>query len=253
LGAGSDPRIGEEATRESLSSIRGLLQGADLVFLTGGLGGGTGTGSLPLLAEAARREGALTVAVVTLPLRMEGEPRLQRAIGGLDRLEGKVDTLVVLPNDRLRTAASDIPLREAFRLSDRILTLAVRGLVDTIVRPGLVNLDFADLQAVVRTRGLAVIAVGESDSRNRATDAVQSALRNPLVDMNVSGARALFVNVCGGEDLSLEECGQVVDAVSPLLQKRARVIWGAQIDNGLGPLLRVTLLVSGVPRSRILG
>ena len=186
LGAGSQPRIGEEAAKESESDIKKALQGSDMVFITCGLGGGTGTGSAPVVAEVAKKMGALTVGVVTVPFSMEGQRRYENAIVGLEKMENVVDTLIVIPNDKLVELAPDLPLHTAFKVADEILTNAVKGIAELVTTTGLVNLDFADVRAVMGNGGVALIGVGESDTENRAVEAVEKAINNPLLDVDIN-------------------------------------------------------------------
>ena len=253
LGAGSIPKIGEEAAMESEQDIKHALQGADMVFVTCGLGGGTGTGSAPVVASIAKKLGALTVAIVTLPFSMEGNRRYDNAILGLERLQETVDTLIVIPNDKLLELAPDLPMQTAFKVADEILTNAVKGIAELVTKAGLVNLDFADIRAVMGNGGVALIGVGESDTENRATEAVERAINNPLLDADITGANGALINVAGGPDMTLEEARRVVESVSEKLDEDARVIWGAQISADLSGMIRTMLIVTGVKSSQILG
>ena len=253
LGAGSIPKIGEEAAMESEQEIKQALQGADMVFVTCGLGGGTGTGSAPVVASVAKKLGALTVAIVTLPFSMEGNRRYDNAILGLERLQETVDTLIVIPNDKLLELAPDLPMQTAFKVADEILTNAVKGIAELVTKAGLVNLDFADIRAVMGNGGVALIGVGESDTENRATEAVERAINNPLLDADITGANGALINVAGGPDMTLEEARRVVESVSEKLDEDARVIWGAQIAEDLSGMIRTMLIVTGVKSSQILG
>ncbi len=253
LGAGSDPKLGEEACRENESDIKKNLQGADMVFITCGLGGGTGTGSAPIIAEVAKKVGALTVGVVTLPFAMEGNRRYENAIIGLEKLEQVVDTLIVIPNDKLLELAPDLPLHTAFKVADEILTNAVKGIAELVTKAGLVNLDFADIRAVMAGGGVALIGVGESDTENRAVEAVEKAITNPLLDVDISGANGALINVVGGPDMTLDEARKVVETVSEKLDEDARIIWGAQIYDDLPKTIRTMLIVTGVKSSQIFG
>jgi len=253
LGAGSEPRIGEEAARESEVEIKKSLQTADMVFITCGLGGGTGTGSVPVIAEIAKKVGALTVGIVTLPFSMEGQRRYENAVIGLEKLEQIVDTLIVIPNEKLLELAPDLPLHTAFKVADEILTNAVKGIAELVTKTGLVNLDFADIRAVMKGGGVALIGVGESDSENRAVEAVEKAINNPLLDADISGANGALINVMGGEDMTLDEARKVVETVSEKLDEDARIIWGAQISKDLEKTIRTMLIVTGVKSSQILG
>ena len=253
LGAGSNPQIGEDAARESEHEIKQKLQGADMIFITCGLGGGTGTGSAPVVAEVAKKNGALTVAVVTLPFSMEGQRRYENAIIGLEKLEAIVDTLIVIPNDKLLDLAPDLPLQTAFKVADEILTNAVKGIAELVTKAGLVNLDFADIKAIMGSGGVAMIGVGESDTEKRATEAVEKAITNPLLDIDVGGANGALINVSGGSDMSLDEARRVVETVSSKLAEDAKIIWGAQIYEDLEDTLRVMLIITGVNSPQILG
>jgi cell division protein FtsZ len=253
LGAGSNPRVGEESARESEHELKQALAGSDMVFITCGLGGGTGTGAAPVVAEIAKKQGALTIAVVTLPFSIEGQKRYENAIIGLEKLESIVDTLIVIPNDKLLELAPELPLHTAFKVADEILTNAVKGTTELITRAGLVNLDFADIRAVMVGGGVALIGMGESDSQNRAVEAVEKALQNPLLDVDVSGASGALVNIIGGTDLTLDEAKKILEAINNKLNPEARLIWGAQISEDMENVVRVMLIVTGVKSPQILG
>ncbi|RLF93546.1 cell division protein FtsZ, partial [Thermococci archaeon] len=253
LGAGNDPRLGEEAAREDERLIKDTLEGADMVFVTCGLGGGTGTGSAPIIAEIAKKIGALTVAIVTIPFTVEGIRRQRNAERGLENLRKTADTVIVIPNDKLLEMAPGLPISAAFKVSDDILIRAVMGITDLITKAGLVNLDFADVKSVMRNGGVAMIGLGESDTENRAVEAVEDALHSPLIDIDISGATGALVNVTGSSDMKLEEAEKVVEIVSNELDPEAQIIWGAQIDEELKNALRVMVVVSGVSSPYILG
>ncbi|MBT3323803.1 cell division protein FtsZ [archaeon] len=253
LGAGSNPKVGEDAARESEAEIKQKIAGADMLFITCGLGGGTGTGTAPVVAEIAKKGGALTVAIVTIPFEMEGQRRYENAMIGLEKLEKNVDTLIVIPNDKLLELAPDLPLQTAFKVADEILTNAVKGIAELVTKTGLVNLDFADIRAVMGNGGVSMIGIGEADSDNRAMDAVEKAINNPLLDVDITGASGALVNVLGGNDMTLEEAKQVVESISGKLDDDARIIWGAQISEDLGSGLKVLLIVTGVNSPQILG
>ena len=253
FGAGSNPKLGEESARENEADIKSALQNSDMVFITCGLGGGTGTGSAPVVAEIAKKQGALTVAVVTMPFSMEGHRRYENAILGLEKLEQMVDTLIVIPNDKLLELAPDLPLHTAFKVADEILTNAVNGIAELVTKAGLVNLDFADIRAVMKGGGVALIGVGESDSENRAIEAVEKAISNPLLDVDISGANGALINIAGGEDMTLDEARKVVETISQRLDPEARIIWGAQIYKDLEKTIRTMLIVTGVKSSQIFG
>ena len=253
LGAGSDPKLGEEAARESEHEIKSSIQQSDMVFITCGMGGGTGTGTAPVIADIAKKVGALTVGIVTIPFTMEGNKRNENAIVGLEKMENVVDTLIVIPNDKLLELAPDLPLHVAFKVADEILTNAVKGIAELVTKTGLVNLDFADIRAVMGDGGVALIGVGESDSDNRATEAVEKAINNPLLDVEISGANGALINITGGNDMTLDEARQVVESVSERLSDQAKIIWGAQISEDLDKTLRAMLIVTGVKSSQIIG
>ncbi|NQV09528.1 cell division protein FtsZ [Candidatus Woesearchaeota archaeon] len=253
LGAGSVPKIGEEAAQESEHDLKKNMENADMVFVTCGLGGGTGTGSAPVIAEIGKKLGALVVGVVTLPFSMEGQRRYENAVAGLQKMQDSVDTLIVIPNDKLLELAPELPLHTAFKVADEILTNAVKGIAELVTRAGLVNLDFADIRAVMGKGGVALIGVGESDTENRAVEAVEKAITNPLLDVDIAGANGALINVSGGEDMTLEEARRVVETVSERLDDDARIIWGAQISDDLGGTIRAMLIVTGVKSSQILG
>lgn len=253
LGAGSIPKVGEEAARESEADIKKVLQDADMVFVTCGLGGGTGTGAAPVVADVAKKLGALTVGIVTLPFAMEGQRRYENATIGLEKLENIVDTLIVIPNDKLLELAPDLPLHTAFKIADEILTNAVKGIAELVTKAGLVNLDFADIRTVMGNGGVALIGVGESDTANRAEEAVEKAISNPLLDVDITGANGALINVVGGPDMTLDEARKVVETVSNRLDEDARIIWGAQISDDLSGVLRAMLIITGVKSNQILG
>ncbi len=254
LGAGGDPKIGEEAAKEDLEKIRDVVKDADMVFVTCGLGGGTGTGAAPVIAEVAKKEGALTIAVVTLPFSVEGKRRMENALKGLERLQQTADTCIVIPNDRLLEVVPDLPLTAAFKVADEVLINAVKGITEMITKPGLMNLDFADVRAVMEGGGYALIGIGEAenaDGGNRAVKAVENALNNPLIDVDISGAKGALVHVKGGKDLTLKEAEEVVELVASELADDATVIWGAQIEEDMNDVLRVTVIVTGIENADI--
>jgi cell division protein FtsZ len=253
LGAGSLPQIGEEAALETEEEIRRAVSGADMVFITAGLGGGTGTGCAPVISKAAREEGALTIAVVTLPFVAEGAIRMENAEAGLERLRDVADTVIVVPNDRLLEVVPRLPLYAAFKVADEVLMRAVKGITELITMPGLVNLDFADVRTVMERGGVAMIGMGESDSEDKAIDSVKKALRSPLLDVEISGATAALVNVVGGPDMTMEEAEGVVQEVYNRIDPNARIIWGAQIDPDMEHKMRTMLVVTGVRSPQIYG
>lgn len=253
LGAGSNPKVGEEAAKESEHEIKKKLQGADMVFITCGLGGGTGTGSAPVVAEAAKKQGALVIGVVTLPFTIEGKKRIENAMYGLERLESSVDTLIVIPNDKLLELAPELPLHTAFKVADEILTNAVKGITELVTKVGLVNRDFADVRAIMKDGGVSLIGMGESDSQQRAIEAVEKALENPLLDVDVTSATGALVNIIGGPDLSLDEAKTIIEYLGTKLNEDAKLIWGAQISEDMEKSIRVMLIITGVKSSNIMG
>jgi len=253
LGAGSIPQIGEEAALENEQEIRAAVSGSDMVFIAVGLGGGTGTGVAPVVAKAAREEGALTIAIVTLPFSAEGAIRMENAEAGLERLRDVADTVIVVPNDRLLEVVPKLPLYAAFKVADEVLMRAVKGITELITMPGLVNLDFADVRTVMERGGVAMIGMGESDSEDKAADSVKKAIRSPLLDVDISGATAALVNVVGGPDMTMEEAEGVVQEVYNRVDPGARIIWGAQIDPAMQNKMRTLLVVTGVRSPQIYG
>ena len=245
LGAGNDPDVGEAAAIETYDVIKDVVQ-ADLVFITAGMGGGTGTGAAPLIAKAARENGALTVAIVCLPFEVEGATRKKNATRGLNAFMEHVDTLIAIPNEKLLEIAPDLSLSEAFMVADEVLVRAVKGIAELISRPGLVNLDFADVRTTMRNGGVSIIALGEGQGENRAEEAVYNALQNPLIDVSIENARNILINVSGSADLQLAEAKRVVELVTEQVNPGAEIIYGALIVPELEDRLRVTIIASGV-------
>jgi cell division protein FtsZ len=247
--------IGKELTMGlgSEQDIKKRLAGCDMVFVTCGLGGGTGTGAAPIVAELARKQGALTIGVVTLPFTIEGPKRIENSEYGLERMEGVVDTLIVIPNDKLLEIAPELPLPTAFKVADEILTNAVKGTTELVTKSGLVNLDFADVKAVMMNGGVSLIGMGESDSANRAQEAVDKALSNPLLDVDISNATGALVNIIGGNDMSLDEARAIIAAVGDKLGSDAKMIWGAQISPEMEKTIRVMIIITGVKSAQITG
>lgn len=252
-GAGADPKVGEQAARENEQEIKEAVKGADMVFVTCGLGGGTGTGSAPIVADLAKKTGALTVGIVTMPFSMEGKRRFENALTGLERLENVVDTLIVIPNDKLLELAPDLPVQTAFKIADEILTNAVKGIAEMVTKPGLINLDFADIRAIMTNGGVSLIGMGESDTQDRATESVDKAVKNPLLDVDITGANGALINICGGPDFTLQEAKKVVENVAEKMDENARIIWGAQISEDLGKTVRTMIIITGVKSLQILG
>jgi cell division protein FtsZ len=253
LGAGSNPKIGEQAARESEQEIKKKLSNSDMVFITCGLGGGTGTGASPVVAELAKKAGALTIGIVTLPFTVEGQKRIENSQNGLEKLASITDTLIVIPNDKLLEIAPELPIHTAFKVADEILTNSVKGITELITKSGLVNLDFADVKAVMSNGGVSLIGIGESESSDRARDAVEKAINNPLLDVNISEAKGALVNITGGNDMSLDEYKKVMEIIGEKISPDAKIISGAQISPDMEKTIKVLLIVTGVKSSQILG
>ncbi len=253
LGSGSNPRVGEEAAKESESEIKKKISGSDMIFITCGMGGGTGTGAAPVVASLAKKQGALTIGVVTLPFTIEGRKRIENAMMGMEKLEAVVDTLIIIPNDKLLELAPELPLHTAFKISDEILTNAVKGTTELVTTSGLVNLDFADIKTIMVDGGVSLIGMGESNSAERALEAVEKAIQNPLLDVDISNATGALANIIGGPDMSLDECKTIIETIGNKLNPDAKLIWGAQISEDMDKSIRVLLIVTGVKSSQILG
>ncbi|MBS3088516.1 cell division protein FtsZ [Candidatus Pacearchaeota archaeon] len=253
LGAGSNPKVGEQAARESEQEIRKKIADSDMVFITCGLGGGTGTGSAPVIAGIAKKAGALTIGVVTLPFTVEGQKRIENAQLGLEKLAAVTDTLIVIPNDKLIEIAPELPIHTAFKVADEILTNSVKGITELITKAGLVNLDFADVKAVMNNGGVSLIGIGESNSQNRAKEAVERAISNPLLNVDITNAQGALVNIIGGNDMSLDEYNKVMKIIGDKIAPDAKIISGAQISADMENTLKVLLIVTGVKSSQIIG
>ncbi|MFA4946204.1 MAG: cell division protein FtsZ [Candidatus Micrarchaeia archaeon] len=250
MGAGSNPVVGEAAAQESEQEIKTLLADADLVFVTCGMGGGTGTGSAPIIAKAAKDSGALVVGIVTIPFSSEGAKRMRNAMEGVEKLKREADTTIVVPNDKLLYFVADLPIDEAFKASDSVLSNAVKGIAELITKPGLINLDFADMRTILQESGTAMIGLGEAstiDQRNRVIEAAEKALTSPLLDLDLSQANKALINITGGHDMTLGEAEAAVQAVSSAMAKDSHVIWGARIDDTLEKSkVRVLAVVTGL-------
>ncbi len=256
LGAGANPEIGRQAAVEDTEKICDALEGADMVFITTGLGGGTGTGAAPVVASIAGQLGGetgnvLTVAVVTLPFGLEGKRRMNQALEGLAQLKECVDSVIAIPNDRLlQTIARNTPVAEAFRVADDVLRQAVQGISDIIAVPGLINLDFADVRAVMKDMGQAVMGTGIGEGENRSVEAAQRAISNPLLeDSSIEGAKGVIVNITGGTDLSLAEAAEATSLITKVADPEANVIYGIVTDEAMGPAVKVTVIATGFSRS----
>ncbi len=252
-GAGSVPKQGEEAAREDEDEIEKIVQDQDMVFITAGMGGGTGTGSAPVVAEIAN-EYALTVAIVTTPFTAEGEARRVNADGGLEKLRQHADTVIVVPNDKLLDFAPNLPLQQAFRICDEVLMRSVKGITELITKPNLVNLDFADVKTIMGGGGVAMIGLGDSSATtDKAEDSVTKALESPLLDVNISNASNVLVNVTGGPDMQIEEAQGVVEILNERVSDNARIIWGSGVDEELEGEIQTMIVITGVESPQIYG
>ncbi|WGF86206.1 cell division protein FtsZ [Marinivivus vitaminiproducens] len=248
LGAGSRPEVGRMAAEESIGEILDHVQGSHMVFITAGMGGGTGTGSAPVIAKAVREQGILTVGVVSKPFQFEGRHRMRAAEQGLEELQQYVDTLIVIPNQNLfRVANERTSFIEAFKLADNVLHMGVRGVTDLMVMPGLVNLDFADIRTVMSEMGKAMMGTGEADGENRAVEAAEEAISNPLLDeVSMQGARGVLINITGGKDISLHEVDQAVSRIAREVDEQANIIFGSTLDESMEGRMRVSVVATGI-------
>ena len=246
LGAGANPEVGREAAVESRDALKESLKGADMVFVTAGEGGGTGTGAAPVVAELARELGALTVGIVTKPFSFEGRRRTDQADRGIEELTAKVDTLVVIPNDRLLSLVEKrTSIIEAFRLADDVLRQGVQGITDLITVPGVINLDFADVRTIMKESGTALMGIGSAAGENRAAEAARAAISSPLLESSVEGATGILLNITGGGDLGLFEVNDAAEIVASAADQNANIIFGAVVDEQLGDHIRVTVIATG--------
>jgi cell division protein FtsZ len=246
LGAGADPRVGAAAAQESRDELKEALKGADMIFVTAGEGGGTGTGGAPVVAEIARELGALTVGVVTRPFTFEGRMRAGQAEEGVQNLREQVDTLIVIENERLlQVVEPTTPVTEAFRMVDDILRQGVQGITDLITVPGLINLDFADVRTIMRDAGSAMMGIGVAQGENRAIEAARGAISSPLLETSLDGATGILLNITGGSDLGLAEVDEAAQVVTAAADANANVIFGAVIDDSMGESVRVTAIATG--------
>lgn len=246
LGAGANPEIGKKAAEESREDVAQLLQGADMVFITAGMGGGTGTGAAPIVAEIAREIGILTVGVVTKPFTFEGRRRMDHAEKGIEELKSRVDTLVTIPNDRLlQVIERKTSMLEAFRIADDVLKQGVQGISDLIAVPGLVNLDFADVKTIMLEQGLAHMGIGRASGENRATEAAKQAIESPLLETSILGAKGVLLNITGGTNLGLFEVNEAAELVAEAADPDANIIFGAVINEELKDELRITVIATG--------
>lgn len=246
LGAGANPEIGQEAAEESREEIGQALQGADMVFITAGMGGGTGTGAAPIVAEAAKTQGALTVGVVTKPLTVEGKKRMEKAEAGIEELKTKVDTLIIIPNDRLlEVAEKQTSLMEAFKIADDVLRQGVKGISDLITITGIINLDFADVKTIMTDAGSALMGIGNADGENRAAEAAKMAIASPLLEASIDGAKGVLLNITGGADLGIHEANEAARVIQEVADPDANIILGAVIDEEIEHSTQVTVIATG--------
>ena len=247
LGAGANPEIGRRAALEDQEKIRDFLEGSDMIFITAGMGGGTGTGGAPVIARVAREVGALTVGVVTKPFIFEGKKRMRQADDGIEELKQSVDTLIVIPNQRLLSiAAKTTTMLEAFHKADDVLLQAVRGISDLIITPGLINLDFADVRTVMAEMGLALMGAASASGENRAIEAAQKAISSPLLeDISIQGARGVLINITGGPDMCLHEVNEAASMIQEEAHEDANIIFGAVIDENITDEIRITVIATG--------
>lgn len=246
LGAGSDPEIGAKAAEESRDEIKEAIQGADMVFITAGKGGGTGTGAAPVISEIAKEVGALTVGVVTRPFSFEGRKRNSQADEGIEKLKEKVDTLIIIPNDKLLSLdEKNIPLLDAFKVVDDILCFGVQGITDLITVPGLINLDFADVKTIMANAGSALMGIGRATGESRSRDAASKAISSPLLEASIDGAKGILLNISGGSDVGLFEVNEAAEIISKAAHPEANIIFGAVVDESLGDEIKVTVIATG--------
>jgi cell division protein FtsZ len=250
LGAGSNPDVGRQAAEDHAEELEEVLKGADMVFVTAGEGGGTGTGGAPVVARIAKAQGALTIGVVTRPFAFEGRRRSSQADAGIQQLKSEVDTLIIIPNDRLlQVAERTTSMLDAFKLADQVLLQGVQGITDLITIPGLINLDFADVRATMREAGTALMGIGQARGEDRAVAAAKQAISSPLLEASVDGARGVLLNISGGSDLGLFEVNEAAEVIASAAHQDANIIFGAVIDDALGDEVRVTVIAAGFDRS----
>ncbi|GGA83946.1 cell division protein FtsZ [Ornithinibacillus halotolerans] len=251
LGAGANPEVGKKAAEESKEQLEEILQGADMIFVTAGMGGGTGTGAAPVIAQIAKDLGALTVGVVTRPFSFEGRRRSTQAISGIEALKNSVDTLIVIPNDRLlEIVDKNTPMLEAFREADNVLRQGVQGISDLIAKPGLINVDFADVKTIMFNKGSALMGIGVATGENRATEAAKKAISSPLLETSIDGAHGILMNITGGTNLSLYEVQEAADLVTNAADEEVNVIFGSVINEDLKDEIVVTVIATGFDESK---
>jgi len=252
LGCGGFPEKGAESAQESINEIKTVLKGADLAFVCAGMGGGTGTGSAPVIAQVARDTGSIVIGTVTMPFKIE-RARVDRAEIGLEQMREVCDTVIVIDNNRLVAIAGNLPIQQAFAVANELIGTMIRGIVETIAVPSLVNLDYADVRSIMKDGGVAAIGVGCSDTNNRVEEAVKGALTNPLLDIDYEGAKGALIHVAGGPDMTLEEISKVGELITENLDDDANVIWGARVDEEMKGKVTVMTIITGVKSPWILG
>ncbi len=252
LGCGGFPEKGYESAKESIQEIKEALKGSDMVFVCAGMGGGTGTGSAPVVAQAAKDTGAIVIGTVTMPFRIE-RARVEKAEFGLKELRKVTDTVIVIDNNRLVQIAGNLPIAQAFAVANELISTMIKGIVETIAVPSLVNLDYADVKAIMTNGGVAAIGVGASDTNNKVDEAVKGALANPLLDINYKGATGALIHICGGPDMTLEEISRAGELITESLDDDANVIWGARVDDEMKGKITVMTIITGVKSPWILG
>jgi cell division protein FtsZ len=252
LGCGGFPQKGAEAAQESLADLKATLHDSDMVFVCAGMGGGTGTGSAPVIAQIAKDSGAIVIGTVTMPFNIE-RARIEKAEFGLEQLRKYSDTVIVIDNNRLVQIAGNLPIQQAFAVANELVSTMIKGIVETIAIPSLVNLDFADVRAIMTNGGVAAIGVGSSDTTNRVDEAVKGALENPLLDINYAGATGALIHVIGGPDMTLDEINRVGEQVTTELDEDANVIWGARVDDSMKGKIMVMTIITGVTSPWIVG
>ena len=250
LGAGANPDIGAQAAEENKAEVAEVLRGADMVFVTAGMGGGTGTGAAPIVAQAAKEMGILTIGVVTKPFTFEGKKRLSQAERGIESLKGKVDTLVVIPNDKLlQIVDRKTSIVEAFKMADDVLRQGVQGISDLIAIPGLVNLDFADVKTIMLNQGMAHMGIGRASGENRAEDAAKEAIQSPLLETSIEGAKGVIINITGSSDLGLHEVNTAAELVQRSVDPEANIIFGTVTDESMGDEIQITVIATGFEKN----
>ena len=252
LGCGGFPDKGKEAAKEQMGELKRMISGADMVFVTAGMGGGTGTGSAPVIAQIAKDEKAIVIGAVTMPFDIE-RARIEKAEYGLQQLRDVCDTVIVIDNNRLVEIAGNLPIQQAFAVANELISTMIKGIVEIIAVPSLVNLDYADVKAIMSNGDVSVIGIGESDSQNRVEEAVKRALSNPLLEVTYEGASGALIHVAGGDDLTLDEVNKVGDFITQALDEDANVIWGARISGDMKGKLRVMTIITGVNSPYVLG